>query len=82
MTEYTPTTESVRDCYAPAVSMHQVQFDRWLEAYSAGIRADERERIGRAIEGAAYTLTSHDAGAVALSIKRQAARIARSGGEA
>lgn len=83
MTDYTPTTEDVRDCYTyamlhtTAVSRHQIQFDRWL----AGVKADEREKIAQAIEAAAYTLTSQDAGVVALSIKRQAAKVARSGGE-
>ena len=89
MSDYTPTTEEMREryvrhdwCGSQSRAQYEAEFDRWLEAYSEGTRADERERIGRAIEGAAYTLTSHDAGAVALSIKRQAARIARSGGDA
>lgn len=48
MTEYTPTTESVRDCYTyamhtHAVSRHQVQFDRWLNE----VRAEAIRSVAR-----------------------------------
>lgn len=89
MSDYTPITSEVRECYVSdhryadgsffeSQRAHEAEFNRWLN----GVRADEREKCAQAILAAAYTLTSQDAGAVALSIKRQAARIARSGGDA
>ena len=88
MSDYTPTTDDVQTCYLfgqeyhdgsfiKSQREHDAEFDRWLNK----VRADEREKIARAIEDAAYTLISQDAGVVARSIVRQAAKVARSGGE-
>lgn len=58
-TEYTPTTEQVRDHFAwglmddPFLTRHHKAaeaFDRWLAAHEAQVRAEERERIAQAIE--------------------------------
>ena len=48
MSDYTPTTANVRDCYTyamhtPAVSRHQVQFDRWLNE----VRAEAIRNVAR-----------------------------------
>ena len=47
MTDYTPTTEEVRDRYMIDVYTfgRAAEFDRWLAKHDAKIRADERERI-------------------------------------
>lgn len=76
MTEYTPTTEGVRDCYTyamhtPAVSRHQVQFDRWL----AGVKADalreaaEAFAMGEGLEAFAVANVTDDVSAVRATSK-------------
>lgn len=48
---YTPTTDEVREAYAgyawlgPGRSDVTPEFDRWLAAHDAQVRAEERERV-------------------------------------
>lgn len=61
MSDYTPTTEEVRDKYVGFDLSHTddctecpAEFDRWLAVHDAIIRADEREqaahRVAKAIK--------------------------------
>ena len=63
MSDYTPTTEEVREDYALGLNEgvgagwydeHRVEFDRWLAAHDAEKRAEweaeQRERIASEIE--------------------------------
>lgn len=54
MSEYTPTTEQIRDNYVEGMnafygergaSEYHDQFRRWLASHDAEVRASERERI-------------------------------------
>jgi hypothetical protein len=78
-TEYTPSTDDVRTQYIGttpdrARHPHEIerrgQFDRWLES----VRAEERERIARNIEG--HAATDYQTRRLAYE---NAARIARRG---
>lgn len=84
MANYTPTTESVRDCYTyamhtPAVSRHQVQFNRWLDSvYANALReAAEAFATGEGLEAFAVANVDDDEGAVRATSKWLDARADR-----
>lgn len=84
--DYTPTTEEVREQYTReepprigTVAERRAEFDRWLAAHDAQVRADERERIASAIE--ALRVDAAMPSPLSYRIARDAAaRIARDGG--
>lgn len=61
MSDYTPTTEDIRNAYMSgdwndnptdddAMKRHfAAKFDRWLTAHDAEVRADEREKVAQRI---------------------------------
>lgn len=55
MSDYTPTTDEVRECFpdGPASprfgKVLRLEFDRWLAAHDAEIRADEREQAAQRV---------------------------------
>ena len=54
MSDYTPTTEDIRDVYMGWVPYSQQrgmeEFYRWLAAHDAEVRADEREKAAQRID--------------------------------
>ena len=45
MSDYTPTTDEVRDAAGGSLNyIGMDEFDRWLAAHDAGIRANERAK--------------------------------------
>lgn len=76
MSDYTPTTEEVIDTYYDAPGMQSPrfdghEFDRWLAAHDAAIRADEREKACHAAWEAVDEMLFRDG-----EVSRQALRSA------
>lgn len=50
MSDYTPTTEEVREAAGGSLNyITSDEFDRWLAAHDAEVRADEREESARRV---------------------------------
>ncbi len=80
MAEHTPTTETVRDCFVDGAAGEFIgeDFDRWLTAHDAELRA-ELERLR---EGAGRALVDRDAYRAELDEARQQLADLRAGIEA
>ena len=67
MSDYTPTTDEVRDRYAwgrsdvgyVSYDEAEAEFDLWLVAHDATVRAEERERIAQAIKAERENVPAH-----------------------
>jgi len=83
MSEYTPETGRIRDAWrhdrdrytgVPRPRVHNAEFDRWLTAHDAGVRADQIEKDAAIAEKTAdespYHFQDHS-GEIVAAIRAQ-----------